>query len=132
MTVTERILELIYERRLKFSEISEKTGIDKASFTRWKNKDYKPSIDAIMTLAYFFDVSADYLLFGEERPHGNQPTAKKAPRSDALYDQSLNEIEMIMLDQFRALDSKKRIEALKHINNLSTNQSKSSNINDEQ
>lgn len=65
MTITERIWLKINELGLKPAEISDKTGIDRASFTRWKNKDYKPSLDAIIVLSQFFNVSTDWLLTGE-------------------------------------------------------------------
>lgn len=66
MTITERILYKITESGLKPAEIADKTGIDRASFTRWKNKDYKPSLDAIIALSQFFNISTDWLLTGKE------------------------------------------------------------------
>lgn len=65
MTITDRIWLIINNSGLKAAEIAEKTGIDKSSFTRWKNRDYKPSLDAIIALSQFFDISTDYILLGK-------------------------------------------------------------------
>lgn len=65
MSVNERIFSKINELGLKFSDVADKTGIDRASFTRWKNEKYKPSLDAIVALSQFFNVSTDWLLTGK-------------------------------------------------------------------
>lgn len=65
MSVNERIFNKINELGLKFSDVADKTGIDRASFTRWKNEKYKPSLDAIIALSQFFNVSTDWLLTGK-------------------------------------------------------------------
>lgn len=66
MTINERIMLLMKNSGMKASSISKLAHIDKASFTRWKNNSYKPSIESIIVLSQFFHVSCDYLLTGKD------------------------------------------------------------------
>jgi transcriptional regulator with XRE-family HTH domain len=95
VTVAERIMSLVKTSGLTITEISSKTGIDKASFTRWKNKDYKPSIDAVVSLAQFFSVSTDWLLTGE----GDSTPISVTPADTT---------EELLLEEYRAADKQKR------------------------
>ena len=106
MTVTERIMKLVNSCGLTITEISNKTGIDKASFTRWKNRDYKPSIEAIVALSQFFQVSTDWLLSGEGEP-SCATVLNPQPSSD------LTEAETILLEKYRSADKIKRLDILR-------------------
>jgi transcriptional regulator with XRE-family HTH domain len=99
MTVSERIMSLVKSSGLTITEIASKTHIDKASFTRWKNKNYKPSIDAIVALSQFFCVSSHWLLTGEEEPTTQTVTTVVSDLSDT---------EEILLEEYRAADKEKR------------------------
>ena len=62
MTTVERILALQQKNGLNNKALEQAVGLANASITSWKSGKYAPSTDAIIKLAKFFDVSADYLL----------------------------------------------------------------------
>ena len=76
----ERILELMKERRLNGIQLSNDLGLAKSSLSEWKKGKAKPGHDAIIKLAEYFEVSADYLLglTDERGPIGGGK--KKQPR----------------------------------------------------
>ncbi len=58
----ERLKELREEKNLTFKELAEQTGLSKSALCFWENDKRTPNAEAIVTLAKFFKVSADYLL----------------------------------------------------------------------
>ena len=58
----ERIMGLMKERGLSGIQLSAKIGLSKNAVSEWKAGKAKPGHDAIIKLASFFEVSADYLL----------------------------------------------------------------------
>ena len=59
--MVERILELMKEHKLNGIELAEKSGVPKNAVSQWKSGKFKPSADAVIKLADFFQVSLDYL-----------------------------------------------------------------------
>lgn len=64
----ERILLLRKERGLKQEEVAEQTGIGYRSYRRYESGEREPTASTIITLADFFQVSADYLLGRTDQP----------------------------------------------------------------
>jgi repressor LexA len=60
--VIDRIFHLLDERGISPYKLSKELGISSSKITEWKKGSYKPSLDAILMLAKYFDVSADYIL----------------------------------------------------------------------
>lgn len=58
----ERLKELREEKNLTFKELAVQTGLSKSALCFWENGKRTPNAEAIVTLAKFFKVSADYLL----------------------------------------------------------------------
>lgn len=58
----ERLKELRSEKSLSIQALSKATDIGVASICRWENGQADIKIDQLITLARFFDVTADYLL----------------------------------------------------------------------
>ena len=58
----ERLADLIHEKRLNTVKLANLIGIDNSTIYKWKNEPSKPSADALVKLAKFFNVSTDYLM----------------------------------------------------------------------
>lgn len=58
----ERIKELKENQNITEFEIAKKLGFQRSLFTKWKTKNYIPSLEITVMLAQFFKVSMDYLL----------------------------------------------------------------------
>lgn len=57
-----RLKELREEKGLSQNQLAKQTGLSQVSVSLWESKKKNPSIDAVIVLAKFFDVSSDYLL----------------------------------------------------------------------
>ena len=57
----ERLKELRVEAGLSTQQLAEKLGITNALISRWERDLCEPSIVALVAVAKFFNVSADYL-----------------------------------------------------------------------
>ena len=57
-----RLQELIAESGKMQNEICKDLGITKQKLSKWKLGYYEPSIDEIIMLANYFNVTTDYLL----------------------------------------------------------------------
>ena len=57
-----RIKYLRQSRELTQVQLAEKLGVKKQSVSNWENDNIMPSIDMLIKLADFFQVSTDYLL----------------------------------------------------------------------
>ena len=58
----ERLKELRIERGLSQSELARRTGLSRIAINHWEHCNRLPMATAIIILAKFFGVSADYLL----------------------------------------------------------------------
>lgn len=59
---SKRLRELRKSRRLSQQEVSIKTHISQSNISSYELGQNKPTIEAIIALCKFFNVSADYLL----------------------------------------------------------------------
>jgi len=57
-----RIKELRAEMELSQAKVAKAIGYSQASVQDWEVGDKRPTSDAIIALAKFFDVTSDYLL----------------------------------------------------------------------
>ena len=64
ISFTERLTYLIKESGISHTTIFEKTGISTGNLSSYRSGRVKPSFDAIIALADFFNVSTDWLLKG--------------------------------------------------------------------
>ena len=63
LSIQEKLKDLRIEKGLSLQELSEQTGISRASLGNYETDDYKEiSHKAIITLADFYGVTSDYLL----------------------------------------------------------------------
>ncbi|MDE7083372.1 MAG: helix-turn-helix domain-containing protein [Clostridia bacterium] len=58
----ERLKELRQEKGLSQTQLAKETGISKSAIGFWETGDRIPNAQAVVVLAKYFGVSADYLL----------------------------------------------------------------------
>lgn len=64
----DRIRELRNSHQLSQVELAKQLHVSKQTISNWENNNVPPSIDTLMRIAIFFDVSTDYLLeFNHQR-----------------------------------------------------------------
>jgi transcriptional regulator with XRE-family HTH domain len=62
MIFFERLKELRKEKNWSQQELADKIGGDARQISRYENKKITPSVEAVIKLAYAFNISIDYLL----------------------------------------------------------------------
>lgn len=78
----ERIQTLLKQNKISVNKISKEIGLNSTFFSAWKAGRAKPSTEALMKIANYFNVSVDYLLGRTDDPTpGN---ADKFPAEDML------------------------------------------------
>lgn len=60
------IKKLKVERNLTYEDIAEEVGTREPIVCAWANHRQVPKLEFVIELAKFFEVSVDYLIFGEE------------------------------------------------------------------
>lgn len=65
-TVSDRIFELLKERKMTQKEFAQRTGIAESSISDWKKKRTNPVSDKILIICEVLDVSPYELLSGAE------------------------------------------------------------------
>ena len=58
----ERLKELRLENNLSIVGLAKEIGTSHANISRWEGKERLPNIEAVISIAKFFNVSTDYLL----------------------------------------------------------------------
>ncbi|MDE7084699.1 MAG: helix-turn-helix domain-containing protein [Clostridia bacterium] len=58
----ERLKELRVSENLSQRKLAELTNLSPSAIKQWENESRVPNAEAVVALAKFFDVSADYLL----------------------------------------------------------------------
>ena len=64
--LNDRIKELRQAKRLTQVELANELGLTKQCVSNWENDNVQPSIDMLVKLADYFNVSTDYLLRRED------------------------------------------------------------------
>ena len=82
----EKILELMKKNEVKASELTNNAGLPHSAITHWKKGAAKPSSDAIIKIAKYFNVTTDYLLGLSNLPTGSgQQVVAKESVSELPY-----------------------------------------------
>jgi transcriptional regulator with XRE-family HTH domain len=118
----ERILEQMKIKNVNAKELSDYAGLNNSAITEWKKGKSKPSSDAIIRLADYFNVSADYLL---GRTHESTFTASNISNSAVVQSVNNSSVtvnngsEQLLSDElseliriYNSLDVKKRMKML--------------------
>lgn len=90
MSIVERIQHLMYKTNTTTAMLTEKLSLTKKTITQWEHGKQSPSLDAIIKLSKYFNVTTDYLIFGNQS--GSLP-----------YDQQM------MIDLYNQLDDTSKV-----------------------
>jgi transcriptional regulator with XRE-family HTH domain len=62
MELVDRIFNLFKQSGKKYIQLAGEIGIKSSTITQWKKGKQKPSLDAVVKIADYFDVPVDFLL----------------------------------------------------------------------
>ena len=62
-----RLKELLDERRMSYSKLSQELGINKSTISMWKTGKITPKTETVIKIADYFNVTPAYLMGQEER-----------------------------------------------------------------
>lgn len=94
--ITKRVLTLIEEKEMQDKQLVLALGLANGAVTDWKKGRSKPSTDAIIKIADYFDVTTDYLL-------GRIEDRELFAENDPYLRIAKNEDEEELLSEFKAL-----------------------------
>lgn len=66
-TISQRLIHLLDKKGITIYNLSERTGIAQSTLGRIKNKNAKPNKENRKTIADFFGVTVEWLIYGEEK-----------------------------------------------------------------
>lgn len=64
MTISDRIFQIMDEKKITQKSFSESTGIPQSTISDWKKKQTNPSAEKIMIICKVLDVTPEWLLSG--------------------------------------------------------------------
>jgi transcriptional regulator with XRE-family HTH domain len=99
MDMLNRILELIKRNNTTANFVAVKCGLQSNTFTHWKN-GHNPSLDALIKIADYFQVSLDYLCGRDKFDKSSQVSTKNIIISNSLQ----SKIEILDDRQLAALE----------------------------
>ena len=99
MTISDRIFELLDERKMTQRAFSEATNIPQSTISDWKKKSTNPSSDKIMIICDVLEVSPYYLLSGIET------AGTREDKIDYMMISKDSE-DAVLLETYHDLDSK--------------------------
>lgn len=80
MTISDRIFNILNQKKMSEEVFAESTGIPKSVINEWHNKNINPDADKILIICEVLDVSPYYLLSGQEKEDIN-----RAKQSQKIY-----------------------------------------------
>ena len=87
--LNQRIKELRIAHSMNQVELARELSVSKQTVSNWENDNIQPSIEMLLKIADFFNVSTDYLL-------GNEPL--KTINADGLSESEIAHINFIISD----------------------------------
>ena len=85
----DRIRELRNSHQLSQVDLAKQLHVSKQTISNWENNNVPPSIDTLIRIAAFFDVSTDYLL---------ELTHQRVINADGLSNKQIAHIQAIIQD----------------------------------
>lgn len=99
-----RILSLIEDSKMTDSAFCRELSLGNGSVGKWRSGRQKPSLDAVIKISQYFNVSLDYLVFGASScPENN-------PQHSAGY--NISENDSLLLEAYHKLPYEKQHEFL--------------------
>ena len=72
MDILPKTLLLIEQNNINASKLSKEIGISSGLISQWKKGLQKPSLDVVVKIADYFNISVDYLLGRTDKPEINK------------------------------------------------------------
>lgn len=66
LSFVETLKELMKSNKISIEKLMKTLNMSEANYYRWKNNNNKPSMQSLIAIAKYFDVSIDYLIGGEK------------------------------------------------------------------
>lgn len=110
-TIGGRIRDLRRKKGVTATEVARATAIPKSNISCFENNRSKPSVDALIRLSNYFEVSADWILKGNTVPGKEQFDLKaaEAPQDpDGIYPEYLNLYELELIYNYRLLSEREQ------------------------
>ena len=101
--------KLCDERKVKPNPLGKELGFSSGIITKWKQGAY-PGTEALMKIAEYFDVSIDYLVYGEEAENG-RASVRSSENAMVITDQN----ERLLVKHYRALHYVDQIKVLSSV-----------------
>lgn len=98
----ERIKNIMSQRGLSAYKVTQILGISNSAFTDWSKGKARPNVETLAKLSNLFNVSLDYLVFGEER----YAAAEQEPSQDGEIQQSMvftNSADVELISKYHRL-----------------------------
>lgn len=92
------IFELMKERKIQQKDLAAEIGISQSVLSDWKSGRLKPSIDIILKIANYLDVSVDYLLGNDSAAVNNAQLTDKQKAVLAIAEQLPDEDVKKLID----------------------------------
>lgn len=99
--LAKRLKELRFKKGLTQESFADILGVSQQTVASWENNKATPKIDALATMADYFEVTTDYLL-GRE----------------TLNSVQLSDEQMVLLDDFEELDTVNKQKVFSYIRDL--------------
>ncbi len=100
MIIQDNIKKLLIENDIKASELADTIGISRSTMSGYINGKYVPSAEITGNIAKFFNVSCDFLIFGEKQDIN---ISKDKADLLALYDQLDKKSKMLAIEEIKHL-----------------------------
>lgn len=84
MDTIDRLNLLQQQSGLNKKELTKVTGISSNAFTAWNKGDAKPGLKQLVKVAQYFNVSLDWLVFGDDVPDNDLKNVIKVDFTDPL------------------------------------------------
>ena len=101
VNVVDRIFQLKEERNLTSKDVEVGAGLANSSLSQWKKGKGKPSLENIIKVASYFNVSTDYLLCLSDEKNGRGETDKSLSEEEKLLLRAYN--NATVHDKFRII-----------------------------
>lgn len=102
-----RLLELRTEKALSQRQMSKVLNISQGTYNNWENENTQPSVEQLIQIAKFFEVSVDYLIGNSQDFDG------------AAFTKPLSKRESQLLTAFGALNEEQQNSLISFLNKIS-------------
>ena len=112
MVISERIFQIMEEKHISQTALSERTGISQRTISDWKRKKTNPTLEKVIPLCRALGISPTYLLTGEEDPAAYviRPAGTQS---------GLQEDEQLVVDYYNGLSEVKKKRLVAYMKGLS-------------